>query len=172
MNYLSFQPAFDVFHTEFRLLRLRRIMGGVERWRYEQLRIIDFYLLFFFRVKDVRLFRKHRFIKSLAGNLAEPRYEILPSDRLIFSRMEKVHDAALGTLLNKGFFKTNDFKREGIERTGLEEPAEIANRIDIMNEREEDVMDALRALIDDYDFLGPSGLKARTGLLEYRYDAV
>lgn len=172
MNYLSFHPAFDVFHTEFRLLRLRRIMGNVERWRYEQLRIADFYLLFFFRIKDVRLSNKHRAIKNLATNLAGSRYEIQPSSRPIFDRMEKIQDAALGTLLNKGFFRNDDFRRAGVEKTELAEPLEIANRIDLLNEREVDVMDALRVLIDDYELLGPAGLKARTGLLEYRYDAV
>jgi hypothetical protein len=147
-------------------------MEDFEVWRYDQIRIVDFYLLFFFRVKDIHLSNRHRFIKSLASSLAGARYEIQPSDRLIFGKMEKIQETAIGTLSTKGFFGAADFKRNGVERTSMKEPPEIASRIDLVNNRDEEIMRALRTLVDDYDLLGSSGLKARTGLLEYRYDAV
>jgi hypothetical protein len=50
MMQLSFQPAFDVFHTAFRFLRLRRLMAEGEEWHFDQLRIADYYLLFFYHM--------------------------------------------------------------------------------------------------------------------------
>ncbi|PBJ83983.1 hypothetical protein CMZ84_05835 [Lysobacteraceae bacterium NML93-0399] len=172
MNYLSYQPAFDVFHTEFRLLRLRRIMTSDTSWHYDQLRIADFYLLFFFRLERARLLRKHRSIKVLARELSKNRYENQPDDYLLFNRMEKIQLAAAGTLVSLGFFEPTMLSSKRVVETGLGEPEPLSQRIEAENSRDDSVMQALQTLMTEYELLGPDGIKARTGLLEFRYDAI
>lgn len=172
MNYLAFQPAFDVFHTEFRLIRLRRLMSKDKPLHYDQLRIADFYLLFFFRLQDVRLTNTHRSIKKLARELSVYRYENQPDDQLVFSRMAPIQRAAMDTLIANKFFDAESFKRSFVVETDLREPAALLARIDEVNEREVNIMKSIRSLLNDYVLLGPNGLKDRTGLLEFRYDAV
>ncbi|RYF51280.1 MAG: hypothetical protein EOO38_03620 [Cytophagaceae bacterium] len=97
MNYVSYQPAFDVYHTEFRFLRISKFSEMAEI-SVEKLRIIDFYLLFFSRLADVRLAPAHRKIKVLAKQFARDTYEIQPDDRLLFARMGAIHVAAFQVL--------------------------------------------------------------------------
>lgn len=172
MNYLSFQPAFDVFHTEFRFIRLRRLMSQDAPLHYDQLRIADFYLLFFFRLQDVRLSNAHRAIKKFARELSAQRYENQPDDQLLFSRMEPIQRAAIDTLIANNFFDAELFKKDFVVETNLVESDALSKRVDEINEQEARIMNALRSLLIDYDLLGPNGLKARTGLLEFRYDAI
>lgn len=172
MNHLAFQPAFDVFHTEFRFLRLRRLMSSDAPWHYDQLRIADFYLLFFFRLSDVRLSPKHRSLRKLARERSSRRYENQPDDQLVFSRMERIQLAAIDTLVAKEFFDANFFKNEFLVETAQREPESLSIRVELINTQEAEIMEALQSLVTEYDLLGPDGLKARTGLLEYRYDAI
>lgn len=172
MSYLSFQPAFDVFHTQFRFLRLRRLMSADNPWHYEQLRIADFYLLFFFRLQAARLSPKHRSLKTLARAAKGMRYEHQPEDQLIFSRMERVQFAAAGTLVANNFFETEAFQSNVIVETTQPEPHPLTMRIDAVNAEQTEILEAIQSLITGYGLLGPDGLKARTGLMEYRYDAI
>lgn len=172
MNYLSFQPAFDVFHTEFRFLRLRRIMSAGAPWHYDQLRIADFYLLFFFRIQSVRLSPKHRSYKKLAREQNEQRYEMQPDDQLIFDRMEGIQRAAIDTLVANDFFEKETFKSEMVIETQRLEPEVLSKRIDSINSKESRILEVIQSLVSEYSLLGPEGIKARTGLLEYRYDAI
>lgn len=172
MNSLAFQPAFDVFHTEFRFIRLRRLMRSDAPMHYDQLRIADFYLLFFFRLQDVRLSSKHRSIKRFARELGEQRYENQPDDQLVFNRMEPIQRVAMETLLLKKLFDAESFKRGFVIETETTESAALSKRVDEINYREIRIMEAINSLLTDYDLLGPNGLKARTGLLEFRYDAI
>jgi hypothetical protein len=51
-------------------------------------------------------------------------------------------------------------------------PRGLADRIKGVNGLDGELLAALRVLVTEYPLEGGDGLKARTGLLEYRYDAV
>lgn len=171
MNYLAFQPAFDVFHTSFRFLRLRRLLGGDRVLHFDQLCIADFYLLFPFRLEGIRLKQGHRSIRKLAQAFQKRRYENQPDDNLLFSRMRPIQGAALETLVASDFFDRAFFETKVIVETDKVESEALSRCIDGVNTEQSTLMQALLLLIDDYELLGPDGLKARTGLLEHRYDA-
>ena len=171
MNYLAFQPAFDVLHTEFRFLRLRRMIGSDASWHFDKLRIIDFYLVFFFRLTEVRLLPKHRALKKLALEYSRKHYEMQPDDHLLFSRMEVSQKAAITSLVSFGYFDNQQFEHELLVSTRLTEPDRLNKRIEEINANEERLIKALGE-IATYETLGPDGLKARSGLIEHRYDKV
>lgn len=172
MSQISFQPAFDVFHTEFRLLRLRRFLGSQKTWHYDQLRIADFYLLFFFRLSSARLSNEHRAVKKLANLATANRYEHQPDDVLLFARMRPIQDAAINTLAANGYFDMDALVNARVKETDKVEPILLLQRIDAVNLSQQHMIDAIFSVVSSYELLGPNGLKARTGLLEHRYDAI
>lgn len=173
MIQLTFQPAFDVFHTCFRMLRLRSLMSLDTAWNYDQLRIADYYLLFFFRLEYVRLNNKHRAIKKLAkDDKSGVRYENQPDDKLIFDRMAPIQLAAMSTLVESGYFSLKEFDVKLVRPLENRLAEALESRIDEINLADKEILQAINVLVTEYGLLGKDGLKARTGLLEYRYDAV
>lgn len=171
MKYLSFQPGFDVYHTEFRILRILSFVGR-QKIYVDQIRILDFYLLYFFRMTAVKLARGHRSIRTLAKSLSVPRYEVQPDDKVLFLRMSSIQGVALQSLAWNGYLQIDDLRSGLVLRSDKELPVALSGRIAEVNLRDEKIMKALQAILTDYPFKGVGGLKERTGLLEYRYDSV
>src|SRR5690349_18245742 len=99
MIQLAYQPAFDPFHAIFRLLRLRPVLVGSGSLHRDHVRLLDFYLLFPFRIEGIRLLSKHRGYRKLASVYATAKlYGDQPEDVTLFSRMEPIQTVALETL--------------------------------------------------------------------------
>lgn len=171
MNYVAYQPAFDVYHTEFRILRLI-IFGGVVEVDVDQLRIADFYLLFFPRLTDVRLFPAHRKIKRLARESRLERYEIQPEDRLLFARMSAIQVVALRALAISGIINKERLELGFVAFTGAEIASDILDRVVEANLGDRERMESLEVLMTQYPLNGVGGLKERTRLMEHKYDAI
>jgi len=173
MIQLSFQPAFDPFHAVYRLLRLWPILKQFGPLHRDQVRILDFYLLFPFRADAIRLIPKHRKYKRLASDYSGTKpYGNQPDDRTVFDRMEPMQMAAMETLASRGLIDAEQLAVGRVEITDMPIPKEILERVESANRRDADLIELLGTLASDYDLSGQNGLKARTGLLEYRYDAV
>ncbi|AMX95904.1 MULTISPECIES: ABC-three component system middle component 5 [Mesorhizobium] len=173
MTQLSFQPAFDAFHAVFRFLRLRNVLGPSEALAYDKLRILDFYLLFPHKVRDIRLTAQHQKFKKLSDRYAFTKpYGELPDARLVFERMRPMQAAAIQTLAAKSLVSVDALAQKEVRATGSTIPRSLAERVAEINESQSDLMDFLATLASDYPLQGDNGLKARTGLLEHRYDAV
>lgn len=169
---LTYQPAFDPFHATFRFLRLRQAVLNDASLPRDHLRILDFYLLFPFRVDDVRLFQRHRKFRKLAQQFAHTRpYGELPDDRVLFHRMGSIQGAALDTLANKRLLKADDYSRGLVSSTDEPLPSPLLAKVQELNAQQGELIEFLRALAAEYELLGPNGLKDRTGLLEHAYDA-
>ena len=105
---ISFQPAFDPFHAAFRFLRMHSILAEHSSLHYDQLRIMDFFLLFPFRVGRIRFKTQHRRLGDSPKNGDFKPYGELPDDRLLFDRMEPFHAAALQSLRSHGYLRSSD----------------------------------------------------------------
>jgi hypothetical protein len=173
MTQLTYQPAFDPYHSAFRLLRQRPLIEKLGALFKEQVRILDFYLLFPFRVRDMRLKSAHQRYKALAEKYAflTP-YGEQPDPHLLLTRMEPMQAAALETLSSHGLIDSGAHRGDEVKATRQPLPAPIAQRINDLNAEQADLMEFLEILATQYELLGPQGLKARSGLMEYRYDAV
>lgn len=172
MIQLSYQQELDPYHTMFRLARLIEIlrMGPLSR---DKVRILDFYLLFPFRISDIRLSRSHRKFKKLGkiyGSTVP--YAAQPADRIMFTRMEPIQNAALQTLTFQKVFDEEELIYGRVSLIAHALPESIVERISVLNKKEADLMEFLTALAAGYEMIGENELKARTGLMESRYDAV
>lgn len=173
MMQLSYQPAFDAYHTVFRLLRLRQAIPLEAALPRDHIRLLDFYLLFPFLSTELRLFKHHQHYRKLARRYASDRpYGDLPDKRVLFHRMTPIQIAALETLVKKNIICAEDYRRGTILFTPATLPKPMQVRVDQANKQDEELLAFLLTLATEYDFLGPGGLKARSNLMEYAYDAI
>jgi hypothetical protein len=173
MIQLTYQPAFDAFHTAFRFLRLRASVLTEKPLSRDHFRILDFYLLYPFRSGDIRLMQGHRRFKKIAQNYSNTRpYGDLPEDRVLLRRMLPIQTASLDTLARNALLDSDAYRRGLISRTGVKLPAPLQSRIDEQNSAQSELLEFLRSLGNEYELLGPNGLKDRSGLMEWAHDAV
>jgi hypothetical protein len=173
MIQLTFEPALDPLHAVFRFLRLKDTLSTTSRAHRDLARILDFYLLFPFRIEGIRLApqdRKYKWLSKFYSSIMP--YGQQPEDRILFSRMEPMQIAALDTLASRGFILPEDWRLGEVKSTDLEPPLPIVERIRATNEADAALLEFLSALAVNYPLTGRDGLKDRTGLMEYRYDAV
>jgi hypothetical protein len=173
MIQLSYQAAFDPFHAMYRDLRILNAIGPFKPLFVDHVRILDFYLLFPFKISAIRLIPQHRRFRGLADDYenAQP-YGSQPDNAQIFARMKPIQIAALESLAEKQIIDAAELKNGNVIRTEISLPPALVARVSSANAREPQLMEAISALGSEYPLLGQNGLKDRTGLLEYRYDAV
>lgn len=173
MTQLSYEPAFDPYHTIFRLNRLMLGLPTEQSYRVETIRILDFYLLFPYLVKTIRLKREHQSFKKTASLYGERRpYGRQPNAQVLFSRMEPIQKAALSTMAIEGYIDFPAYEDYEVSVLLDEIPATLREMCDERNDFEANLWDILTSLAKDYELLGANGLKSRTGLMEYRNDAI
>lgn len=137
----------------------------------DELRLLDFYLVFPFLIEHIRLMPKHRSYRNLARNYARP-YSEQPEDRVVFQRMRPIQFAALETLAVNELLEVQALEVGRAQATAKEPSPQLLRRIATANKRDGALLEFLGVLAKEYPFEGPGGLKDRTGLLEFRYDAV
>ena len=166
--HFSYQPSYDPYHTAFRVLRVRDIADGLE---YEKCRILDFFLLFPFRLHDFRFKPEDRALRQLAKEYSSTRgYAVQPPPRQLFTTMSQFYSAATQTLAANGYVDIAALSLGLVTYTGQPIPESLDIRTRADNAAEADLLTGLRRL-STYDLLGRNGLKDRSGLLEYRNDA-
>jgi hypothetical protein len=174
MTQLSYEPAYDVYHTIFRILRLLAVAPEAPL-RLDQLRILDFFLLFPMLLHTVRLPRPsaaRTALKKLASDNFVAIYAELPSPVSLFRSMTPFQELALETLHGQGYLDARNFPIGKAIRTSHALPEELADTVAARNAEQQELMDFLADHLMPMPFEGEGGLKDRSGLLEYRYDAI
>ena len=173
MIQLSFQPALDPFHAIFRLLRMCPLVAEIGEKPVDQMRILDFYLCFPFRIGDIRLRPADRRFKKLGERYAgRTPYGEQPSDRDLFVRMKPMQLAAVDTLGSRAFLDADRLRYSWVSPTANALPPAVQLRVEQINREEADLMEFLGILATQYILSGTDGLKSRTNLMEHRYDAI
>lgn len=173
MSQIAYQSALDPYHTLFRFLRIGRIVGTENSLAVDAIRIVDFYLLFPFRIKGFRLKPEHRGFRKMSKRYEERMpYGEFPGDRAVFARMAPIQNASLATASRQNIIEPEKCLRDSIQFLAFDLPQEMERRIASLNEEEKDLVKFLLALTEDYSFLGHDGIKARSNLLEFRYDSI
>lgn len=171
MIQLAYQPAYDPYHTAFRLLRLT--MGKpTAAFKIDQLRILDFYLAFPSLVSDIEGLKRK--VKTAGLDEIPPAYGELPSAGVIFRQMAPIQEAAIQTLCLQGIF---DFDKEAfftgsVSLLEARLSDQLLSSVFKKNQEEQNLMAFLLSVLFELPLDGPNGLKHRTGLMEHRYDYV
>lgn len=173
MTQLTYNEAFDPFHAAFRLLRLHVGCGISERTPFDMCRILDFYLLFPFRLQNMKLLSEDTGWRKISRSYSgQAPYGELPDDNSIFSRMEPFQRAAASSLAHAGIISVEAWANNEIAFADVGLPAELRTRCGTLNDSMPDVIEILCDIRRRYPLGGRDGLKDRTGLLEFRYDPI
>jgi hypothetical protein len=172
MIQLTFQPAYDPFHAMFRFLRLKEILSQKSLHR-DHVRILDFYLMFPFRIAGIRLTPQHQTFRRLTREYTKMKpYGNQPEDRIVFNRMEQIQIAALETLAAREFIDASRLQVGEVAITKKPLPLPLATRISDVNDEDRSLFSFLEILAFDYPLTGANGLKDRTHLADFRHDAI
>lgn len=173
MTQLVYQPAFDPYNTAFRLLRLRDGIRLDEPMPFEGIRILDFFLLFPFLIRDVRLKQKDKNFRKLSEGYENLRpYARMPESSQLLERMRPFQLAAGKRLAASEFINPKIWKEGAFLKSETVLPLDLKSAISEINAKQVDLLKMLAEFANGYSLSGPDGLKARSGLLEFRYDAV
>ncbi len=166
---IAYHPAYDPYHTAFRLLRLFACKPK-ETFEIDSLRILDFYLAFPRLAGDID---GVKILVKKYGLMEWPStYGAQPSASVIFNQMKPIQDAAIQTLYQQNIV---DFDKDSLLHgdVSLSENGIPRGLVPVLVERnksERPLIQFLMELLLKYPLDGHNGLKHRTGLMEYRYD--
>ncbi len=166
---LSFQPAYDVFHACFRILRLKAgLLDKLGRIDYETLRALDFYLLFPFRISEMKMTRDLARLRSKLKDFdSYIPYGILPDSSILFDEMQIYQDVAINKLASIGCVRIERNTLYMLEPDVL--PA-LKSRIEALNQDSSNLFDVLTQLVTTLPSRGINSLRSRSGLVDTRYD--
>lgn len=165
---LTYHPAFDFYHTAFRLLLIIEKMG-LGDIEIERARIWDFYFVFPREIKSVSF---PRTLWDLRPDIKYPNndYEDLRNSQITFERMKPYQLAALKYLASYGFLNSEMLSGGIIQRTKKKIPAKLHARMVDLNEQQEVVIALMGGPFNDLPLHGDRGLKFRTKLIDFKYD--
>lgn len=162
---LVYHPAFDSYHCLFRSIAILEACGKCE---VERLRILDFCLLFPTTVANFRLPPGRSAVKKAALSESNP-YRNPISARAMFANLTAIQMAAFSCLTATGLATLDGGV---LARTQTAIPEAISERRLSMQAEEHTFFNTLLPQLSALPLLGPDGLKARSDLMEFRYDPV
>jgi hypothetical protein len=165
---LIYHPAYDAYHCA---IRITALLTKVHSLDIEKTRILDFYLAFPGAAASLRfpsvITSDRRVFQNLKNIYRDP-----VNSRRTFTEMRQVQLAALACLAAAGIINGDLLQSGIVERTDNPLPNAIEAAVNSYVEREAQVLHVLADHIANIPTAGPQGLKDRSELLEYRYDAV
>jgi hypothetical protein len=172
---LSYSAAYDPYHTVFRFLVLLSVAddGSITR---ETLRVCDFYMCFpwfldeFSAPRTLVGFAARR--NAIVRRYPKTPYDVVPDKTVLFDRMEAFQALAWETLIAKGLIHPSDASA-GIARLVSDKvPHGLLESIQAYSSKNKELITLLSKEIPLIKYYGDTGIKQRSGLMEYRYDNV
>lgn len=167
---LVFEPAYDPYHTVFRIERLITL-SNKPVIEIDRLRIADFYECFPIMVDQFRHRKGETRFRRISRTAHIP-YSGKPDGRVVFSRMQPTQTAAIRTLASAGYLSPAALTAGLAEVTTKVIPAKLKSRLEAVNTENPLLTEFLTSVLNDFPLDGIDGLKHRSALLDHRYDAV
>lgn len=166
---LIYHPVYDINHSIYRMLLL--LETSVHRsFAWEQLKLLDFYLLFPHLLKDIKpLPASLSVYRKLINAIPHP-YELVPNKKRALYEVGNLQNTAVHNLMAKELIDVASFQSFQVQRTQRALPVEIKKFIDADEVQKEDWFKIVVNELPNIAFQGKEGLKSRSGLMEYRYD--
>src|SRR5690606_19283653 len=107
---IVYHPAFDLYHSVYRMLQILTHFDRNDYVEIERIRIWDFYLLFPDKMSSIKLKRTEKDIKELIKNYipkSNNPYELLMDNRKVFEKIKPYQLGALKCLASYGIIDKN-----------------------------------------------------------------
>lgn len=166
---LIYHPAYDINHCIYRMLLILE-KSNVDSFEWDLFRIVDYYVLFPHLLKRIEPFPAslrayQKFFKELPET-----YEVIQNDKRIFFELETIQNTSIQNLMAKDLICPEKFKDRLVTRSDNKIPERILKAISIDNTASQEWFHCVVNELPLVDFYGRKGLKARSQLMEYRYD--
>ena len=166
---LIYSQAYDLYHTMFRILQITEKTKEV--LEVDKLRILDFYLAFPAELLEIRSFsgfkKYEKYLKAETNS-----YERVIDRKRLFFKMEHIQISAIKALISYGLLNPVEFKNGKIKRTENLIPGNLNSRINNANDESQNLITLITGPLASMNLYGHLGLKVRTNLIEFKYDAV
>lgn len=166
---LIYNQAYDLYHSMFRILQITE--KNKDTLEIDKLRILDFYLAFpseLIAIKSFQGFKKYeKYIKAESN-----KYERIIDRKRLFFKMEHIQLSAIKALVSYGLIDPETFKKGKIKRTETKLSEQLQIRLNEVNESNPNLITLITGPLASMNLNGHLGLKVRTNLIEFKYDAV
>lgn len=166
---LVYNKAYDLYHTMFRILQITEKSTGT--LEIDKLRILDFYLAFPVELLEIRSFSGFRKYEKYL-NAEKNSYERIIDRKRLFFKMESIQISAIKALISYGLIDPNEYKEGIVKRTETVISETLKARINEANGENHNLITLITGPLASMNLYGHLGLKERTNLIEFKYDAV
>lgn len=163
---LIYHPAFDAYHTAFRMLA---ITESIPKLEIDKARLLDFYLLFPATVSTIRLPIEHKGVRKEAKVFINTFHDPL-DPKITFRDMSYIQEVSLKSIAAAGLIDIDGIADGFIVRTSMQLSGDLRLRLKEFIEYRNPVSRFVLTTLSAIALRGVDGLKDRTGLMEYRYD--
>jgi hypothetical protein len=166
---LMYHPAQDINHCIYRLLLILETSEHI-KISTSVYRLVDFYTVFPYLLKLIKpLPASVSRYRSKFADIQEP-FESLKNTKRILHELEILQSIAIQNLLAKNLLDQESFKLKFLKRSEVPLPAQFLKQLHSARLKNEEWFKVLVNEFPKAKFNGNKGLKAKTGLMEYRYD--
>ena len=166
---LIYNQAYDLYHTMFRILQIME--KSKQDLEVDKLRILDFYLAFPAELLEIRSFtgfkKYEQFLKGETNS-----YERVIDRQRLFFKMEHIQVSAMKALISYNLFDAKEFKNGKLKRTDVQLSKSLSIRIQIATVESQNLITLITGALASMNLYGHLGLKVRTNLIDFKYDAV
>ena len=167
---LVYHPAFDLYNCIFRMLSLLAYSKEEEIY-LDKLRIWDFYLTFPNEVREIAFPIEMRSLKEKIFKDKVNPYEELSDSKRTFERMKPFQLSAIKCIAVYGFVDSKLLGKSRVKKTDKEIPAKLKEQFELISTEKSNVIKLVTNDFVNLPLYGEKGLKARTGLIEFKYDS-
>lgn len=168
---LTYHPLKDPNHCIFRMLCILNDIDA-EEIPIDLLKILDFYLLFPHLLKKIKPFPNifTAFKKDL--NVVQDPFENLPSATKLLFDLSPIQETCINFLAVKKIINIDRLKKDKINLIKENIDELLLDYINKASFKNENWYSFLIKHLSTMSLYGENGLKARTKLMEYKYDSV
>lgn len=171
---IIYHPAFDLYHSVYRILQILTYFNRGDYVEVDRLRIWDFYLLFPEKVNTIKLKQSEKDIRLLIRNYISPEnnpYDLLIDNRKMFEKIRPYQFTAIKCLASYGIIDKDYLSTNKVTIISKDLLANYIEKFEPLTSKETNVIHLLTSHFYLMSMYGEDGLKARTKLLESKYDA-
>ncbi|WP_419779290.1 ABC-three component system middle component 5 [Maridesulfovibrio sp.] len=166
---LIYNPTFDAKHCAYRFLSTLYLSND-ESFAWDLFKLIDLYRLYPKLLLGMKPFpRELNSLKKKVSKLPD-HYTIPQTPRKTLFQLQPIHNLVANWLIAKGFLVKDRFENGSVTRTDFPIPTDLVVTFEHDESLKADWVMSLVVDLPKSVFGGDTGIKKRTGYMEYRYD--
>lgn len=165
-----YHPAFDLNHCLYRIIA---ILVGLKSKKitWDRLRVLDFYYLFPSQIKKIRPWpAEFKVYKKSLFSIPDS-FEDIPNQARVFYGLLRFQKAVIAELIAREIIVKERFNDGELVVVFDNIPSNLIEALESDDFLLSDTFNFIVNELAEFEFNGSKGLKQRSGLMEYIYDA-